>query len=83
MSASMTIRITEDDAPHGSVEVDFDIEGFDIDTARTNGDLPASLVLGAEMMKLLDDMERDGLLESAGGRPVPGKYANLPTRRRP
>lgn len=76
----MTIRITEDDAPHGCVEVDYDVEGFEIETARVNGDLSASLVLGAEMLKLLDDLERDGRLESAGGRPVPSKHANLSSR---
>lgn len=79
MSASLTIRITEGDAPGGKVEVDFDIEGFDISTARQNGDLPASLLLGAEMLKLCDDLERDGRLESYGGRPVPPR-GHLPSR---
>lgn len=78
----MTIKITEDDAPDGCVEVDYDIDGFDIETAQTNGDLPPALLLGAEMLKLLDDLERDGKLESGGGRPVPSKNANTPTRRR-
>lgn len=82
MSTSLTIKITEDAAPDGCVEVDWDIEGFDIDSARTNGDLPPALLLGAEMLKLMDGLERDGLLESGGGRPVPAKNANLPSRKR-
>lgn len=80
MSATMTITITEDDAPDGCVEADFEIEGFDIETARTNGDLPPAVLLGAEMMKLLDDMERDGKIESYGGRPAPPPHGHLPSR---
>lgn len=75
----MVITITEDDAPDGCVEVDYDIEGFDIETAQVNGDLPPALLLGAEMLKLLDDLERDGRLKSGGGRPVPPS-GHLPTR---
>jgi len=76
MTASMTIHITEDDSPHGCVEVDFDVEGFEIETARVNGDLPPSLLLGAQMLRLLDG------IPSTGGRVAPSKHANLPTRHR-
>jgi hypothetical protein len=68
VSASLTIRVTEYDDPDGRVEVDFDIEGFDINTARQNGDLPPALLLGAEMLKVCDDLERDGRLEAYVGR---------------
>ena len=80
MRTSMTIVITEDDSPDGCVSVDYDIDGFDIETARTNGDLPPALLLGAEMMKLLDDLERDGKLESGGGRVAPPARGHLPSR---
>lgn len=82
MSTAMTIKITEDDAPDGYVEVDYDIDGFDIETAQTNGDLPPALILGAEMLKLLDELEREGKLKSGGGRPAPARNASTPTRRR-
>lgn len=75
MAASMTIRITEDDSPHGCVEIDYDVEGFELENARVNGDLPPSLLLGARLLQIVEQE-----LPSAGGRPVPSKYANLPTR---
>lgn len=67
MAAKMTIVITEDDAPEGYVEVDFDIEGADMETIREDGELPAAVLLGAQMVKLAD------ALPSVGGRPAPPK----------
>jgi hypothetical protein len=72
----MTITITEDDAPDGHVEVSFKVDGFDIEEARVNSDLPAAVLLGAAMMRLVDE------LPSVGGRIAPSKYANIPTRQR-
>lgn len=63
MTASMTITLTEDDAPDGYVAVDFEFDGFDIEDAQTNGDLPAALLLGAAMLRVADE------LPSIGGRP--------------
>lgn len=74
MSASMTITITEDAAPDGSVEVDFDVSGFDIETARVNGDLPPAVLLGARLMQVIEQE-----LPSSGGRPVPPR-GHLPSR---
>lgn len=76
MSASLTITITEDGDPDGCVEVDWDIDGFDIETARTNGDLPPVLLMGGAMLRLLDD------LPAVGGRVAPSERANIPTRHR-
>lgn len=56
MSASMTINITEDADPDGGVEVSFKVDGFEIEDARVDGDLPAAILLGAEMMKLADKL---------------------------
>lgn len=56
MSASMTIKITEDEAPDGHVEVSFNVEGFDIEAAKVNSDLPPAVILGSEMMKLVDEL---------------------------
>lgn len=70
----MTIKITEDEAPDGHVEVDFDVEGFDIETARVNGDLPPSVLLGARLLQVIEEE-----LPSTGGRIAPSRNANLPT----
>lgn len=82
MSATMTITITEDDSPDGVVGVDFDVQGFDIETARVNSDLPASLLLGARMLQMVEEElpEIDG--PPGSRRPAPSKHANLPTRHR-
>lgn len=76
MSAAMTIRITEDDAPDGHVEVSFQVEGFEVEDAQVNGDLPPAVLLGAEMMKLVDE------LPSVGGRVAPPARGHLPSRTR-
>lgn len=69
MPAKIVITITEDDAPDGHVAVDWDIEGCDISDMQRNSELPPALLLGAEMIKLVDD------LPSVGGEPVPSKSA--------
>lgn len=78
MASSMTLTITEDDAPDGCVEVSFKVDGFDIETAKTNGDLPPAVLLGARLMQVVEEE-----LPSHGGRPVPPARGHLPTRRRP
>lgn len=60
MTASMTIRLTEDADPDGCVGIDFDIEGYDIADAETNADLPAALLLGAKMVELSRDLPDTG-----------------------
>jgi hypothetical protein len=77
MSASMTLTITEDDAPDGCVEVSFKVDGFDIEDARVNGDLPPAVLLGARLMQVVEQE-----LPSSGGRPVPPPTGHLPTRPR-
>jgi hypothetical protein len=77
MSASMTITITEDDAPDGNVEVSFKVDGFDIEDARVNGDLPPAVLLGAQLMQFAEQE-----LPSSSGRPVPPPTGHLPTRPR-
>jgi len=79
MSASMTITITEDDAPDGCVEVSFKVDGFDIEDARVNGDLPPAVLLGARLMQVV---EQEQELPSTGGHPVPPPTGHLPTRPR-
>lgn len=76
MSASMTIKITEDEAPDGHVEVSFNVEGFEVENAQFDGDLPPAVILGAEMMKLVDT------LPSVGGRVAPPAHGHLPGRSR-
>lgn len=72
----MVITITEDDAPDGHVAVDYDFEGFDIETARVNSDLPPVLLMGGAMLRLVDE------LPSTGGRVVPPPTGHLPGRHR-
>lgn len=74
MSASMTITITEDEAPDGHVAVSFNVEGFDIESAQLDGELPPAVILGAEMVKLVDT------LPSVGGRVAPPARGHLPSR---
>lgn len=76
-TTSMTITITEDDAPDGCVAVDYDFDGFDIETARTNGDLPPALLLGARLLQVIDEE-----LPSTGGRVAPPPTGHLPGRHR-
>ncbi len=77
MTASMTITLTEDDAPDDHVVVDFEFDGFDIEDAQTNGNLPAALLLvGAAMLRVADE------LPSVRGRPVPPPTGYLPGRTR-
>lgn len=64
MTASMTIRLTEDEDPDGCVTIDFDIEGFDLDGA-IDADLPASLLLGAKMVELSRDLPDAGPADPA------------------
>jgi hypothetical protein len=73
MAASMTIRITEDEAPDGCVQVDYDIDGADNETIRENGVPPAWLV-GAEMMKLAHSLPSPG---GPDGSEVPRKSATI------
>lgn len=56
MSASMIIKITEDDAPDGHVEVSFKVDGFEVGDAHVNDDLPPAVLLGAQMMQLVDKL---------------------------
>jgi hypothetical protein len=71
MAVKMTITITEDDAPDGCVNVDHEVEGFDIETARQNSDLPPSLLMGGAMLQVVD------AVPSGGGEPVPAKSATI------
>jgi hypothetical protein len=75
MSATMTIKITEDDAPDGHVSVDFDVEGFDIEAVKEDGELPPAVLLGAQMVQLVDT------LPSVGGRVPPPSRGHIPSRR--
>jgi hypothetical protein len=75
MSASMTLHITEDAAPDGCVEVSFKVDGFDIEDARINSDLPPAVLLGARLMQVIEQE-----LPSHGGRPIPPR-GHLPTRK--
>lgn len=53
--ASMTIKITE---VGDLVDVDYEIEDFDLSKPELyDCELPAALILGAEMMKLLDGLD--------------------------
>lgn len=70
----MTLTITEDDAPDGCVEVSFKIDGFDIETARENSDLPPTLLLGARLLEVIEQE-----LPAKGGRPIPPR-GHLPSR---
>lgn len=54
--ASMTITITEDADPDGNVYVDFDLEGFDIDSVTHDAQLPPAAMLGAAMVRLGDEI---------------------------
>lgn len=67
MAASITIRITEDDSPHGSVTIDKQIEGYDMDGAVVNGDLPPALLLGARMLSLIHEDELPVETDQPGG----------------
>lgn len=71
----MTIKITEDDAPDGCVEVSFKVDGFDIEEARVNADLPPAVLLGARLMEVIEQE-----LPSHGGRPAPPARGHLPSR---
>lgn len=73
----MTLTITEDDAPDGCVEVSFKVDGFEVEGARVNGDLPPSVLLGARLLEVIEQE-----LPSTGGRVVPPPTGNLPTRKR-
>lgn len=75
MSASMTIKITEDDAPDGHVEVSFNVEGFDVESAQLDGELPPAVILGAEMVKLVDTLP-------SVGRVAPPARGHIPSRSR-
>ncbi len=70
MTASMTIRVTEDDDPDGFVSVDFDIEGFALAEGMSDDELPPALALGAAMVALSrEDDEPDeprGQFQSIG-----------------
>lgn len=74
MASKMTLTITEDDAPDGCVEVSFQVEGFEIEDARVNGDLPPAVLLGARLLEVIEQE-----LPSHGGRPVPPR-GHLPSR---
>lgn len=67
MSASITIRITEDDSPHGSVSIDKQIEGYDMDDAVVNGDLPPALLLGARMLSVIEEDDLPHEADQPGG----------------
>lgn len=67
MAASMTLTITEDDAP----------DGFEVEDARVNGDLPPAVLLGARLLEVIEQE-----LPSHGGRVAPPPHGTLPTRSR-
>lgn len=77
MAASMTITIAEDDAPDGCVEVSFKVDGFEVEDARVNGDLPPAVLLGARLLEVIEQE-----LPSHGGRVAPPPHGTLPTRSR-
>lgn len=80
----MSIHITEDDDSDGVVKVDHEVGDFDLAKARVNGDLPAALLLGARLLQVINEELREvETPPNSGARPVPSKYANLPTRHRP
>lgn len=74
MAAKMVITVTEDEAPDGCVQVDYEVEGFDIESVREDGELPPAVLLGAEMMKLAHSLPSPG---GPDGSEVPGKSATL------